>query len=44
LKVCVAQGMRCLKEISVEEVVSACESALRAKSEGRGARALRANS
>jgi len=37
LKVCVAEGMRCLKEISVEEVVQACESVLSAKSEAQRA-------
>jgi hypothetical protein len=30
--------MRCLKEITVEDVVNACESALRAKSKERRAK------
>jgi len=35
--VCEIEGMRCLKEITVEDVVDACESALRAQSEGQRA-------
>ena len=34
LKVCERERMRCLNEITVEEVVNACESKLRAKSKG----------
>ena len=37
LKICTHEGLRCLKEISVEEVVEACEGVLRAKSEEQGA-------
>jgi lipopolysaccharide heptosyltransferase III len=37
LKVCAAEGMRCLKEISVEEVMQACEGVLSAKSEAQRA-------
>jgi heptosyltransferase-3 len=37
LNVCDIEGMRCLKEITVEDVVDACESALRAQSEGQTA-------
>jgi heptosyltransferase III len=34
LKVCEREAMRCMKEITVEDVVNACESVLEAKSEG----------
>ena len=37
LKVCERERMRCLKEITVKEVVNACESVLRAKNEGEWA-------
>jgi heptosyltransferase-2 len=41
LKVCERERMRCLKEITVEDVVNACGSVLRAKDEGERAESER---